>query len=282
LEERDSDRTRWVYGSLIHRVFQAFYMELRHLLNVHDGQPLPAIDRRQHRARLTDLFEAEWEQLDDGSLPPDLKNLFVREEGVLHLFFDAIAAIEAEHGNLLNEFVLQDDKGDPILLGEDKNNRPVLLTGKIDRVDVHRAEPGRAIILDYKTGRSRPPKERKDKTEDGRMLQLPLYAAALERVHTELQIIGGAYIHLSERLPDAQKAIAASGEVASSGRRSVRVPFEAKEARRLALLLVGDIRDGIFSWTAHTRGRPHTECTSYCEMKHACRHPDGYEAVGRY
>ncbi len=156
------------------------------------------------------------------------------------------------------------------------------MTGKIDRVDVHRAEPTQAIILDYKTGRSKPPKERRDKTEDGRMLQLPLYASALERVRTELRIIGGAYIHLSERLADAQKAIAASGELPSSGKNSARVPLETEAARRLALHFVGEIRNGDFSWTAHTVGRPHTECTSYCEMKHACRHPGGYEAVGRY
>jgi RecB family exonuclease len=281
LEERDPDRTRWYYGSLMHRVFQAFYTERRRLLSVRDDEPLPAVDLRS-QARLVELFEAEWAQLDDGSLPPDLKNLFACEEGVLHLFFDAIAAIEAEHGNLLNEFILQDAKGEPILLGEDKKNRPVLLTGKIDRVDVHRTERTRAIILDYKTGRSKPPKERAAKMEDGRMLQLPLYAAALQRVRTELQIVGGAYIHLSEKLADAKKAIAAAGELTSSGRRSPPVPFEAEAARRLALQLVGDIRDGNFSWTPHTLDRPHTECTSYCEMKHACRHPDGYQAVERY
>ncbi len=229
-----------------------------------------------------ELFTTEWDQLDDGSLPPDLKNLFACEEGVLHLFFEAIATIEAEHGNLLNEFVLQDDKGDPILLGEDKNLRPVFLTGKIDRVDVQRTEQTRAIILDYKTGRSKSVTERKAKAEDGRMLQLPLYAAALTRLRRELQIVGGAYIHLSERLADAHKAIAAAGACVSSARKSSEVRFEVEEARRLALDLVGEIREGNFSWTRHTLGQPHTECTSYCEMKHACRHPDGYQAVERY
>jgi RecB family exonuclease len=281
LEERDPDRTRWYYGSLVHRVLQTFYTELRQYLGVGDGEPLPAIERGQ-QGRLADLFLAEWEQLDDGSLPPDLKNLFACEEGVMHLFFDAMAAIEAEHGNLLNEFLLRDANGGPILLGEDNNNRPVLLTGKIDRVDVHRSERTRAIILDYKTGRSKPAKERQAKAEDGRMLQLPLYAAALQRLRAELQIVGGAYIHLSEKLSDAQKAIAAAGEVVSPGRRSTPVRFEAESARRLALHLVSEIRDGNFAWTAHTLGRPHTECTSYCEMKHACRHPDGYQAAERY
>jgi ATP-dependent helicase/DNAse subunit B len=281
LEERDPDRTRWYYGSLVHRVFQLFYTEMRQLLGAGDAEPLPAIELL-HRARLIQLFEAEWEQLDDGSLPPDLKNLFACDQGVLHLFFEAIAAIEKEHGNLLNEFVLRDGQGQPILLGMDNRNRPVFLTGKIDRVDVDRAERTRAIILDYKTGRSKSITERKAKIEDGRMLQLPLYAAALERVRAELKVVGGAYIHVSEKLADAGKAIAAAGDWVPCGGRSSSVPFEAEAARRLALHLVGEIRDGNFSLTPHTLGRPHTECTSYCEMKHACRHPDGYQTFERY
>jgi ATP-dependent helicase/DNAse subunit B len=279
LEEREPDRTRWDYGSLVHRVFQAFYTEMRRLLGLSDDEPLPAIDSR-NRARLIELFEAEWGTLDDGTLPPDLHNLFSCEQGVLHLFFDAIAPIELEHGNLLNEFVLQDAEGKAVLLGKDKRDQPILLTGKIDRVDVHRAERTRAIILDYKTGRGKPIKEREAKTKDGRMLQLPLYAAALKRLRTELQIVGGAYIHLSERLPDAKKAIAAAGEFAPAVGKPVS--FEAEAARRLALHLVGEIRDGNFTLTPHTLERPHPECTSYCEMKHACRNPEGYQAVGGY
>jgi len=279
LEERDSDRTRWHYGSLVHRVFQTFYTEMRQRLGACEGEPLPAMDLG-HRNRLLELFDGEWQQLDDGTLPPDLKNLFACEQGVLHLFFEAIAWIEAEHGDLLNEFVLQHENGAPVLLGEDLKNRPVLLTGKIDRVDVQRADRTRAIILDYKTGGSKSATERQAKVKDGRMLQLPLYAAALQRLKTELQIIGGAYIHLSERLADPKKAIAPVGEFLPTRGKSVPVPFDAEGARRLALKLVGDIRDGNFSLTPHTPGHPHTECTSYCEMKHACRHPEGYQAFG--
>jgi RecB family exonuclease len=279
LEERDSDRTRWHYGSLVHRVLQTFYSEMRQRLGASDGEPLPAMGLG-HREFLVQLFDDEWEELDDGTLPPDLKNLFACEQGVLHLFFDAIAAIEAEHGNLLNEFVLQYDNGTPVLLGEDPKNRPVLLTGKIDRVDVHRADRTRAIILDYKTGRSKSATERQAKVKDGRMLQLPLYAAALQRLRTELRIIGGAYIHISERLADAKKAIAQVGELLPA--RGRQVPLDAEEARRLALNLVGEIRDGNFSLTPHTVGHPHPECTPYCDMKHACRHPDGYQIFEHY
>jgi PD-(D/E)XK nuclease superfamily/Exodeoxyribonuclease V, gamma subunit len=281
LEERDPNRMRGYYGSLVHRVFQTFYTEMRQLLAIGDDDPLPAIDRR-YGIRLIQLFEAEWDQLEDGTLPPDLKNLFACDEGVLHLFIDAMAMIEAEHGNLLNEFVLQNAEGTPVLLGHDKHDRPVLLSGKIDRVDVHRTQRTRAIILDYKTGRNKPPKERRDKAEDGRMLQLPLYGAALKQVRRELEIVGGAYIHVSERLADARKAVAAAGELPNAGGKHSEVPFDVEGTRRLALELVGEIRDGNFSWTRHTFGRPHTECTSWCEMKHACRHPDGYQTFERY
>jgi ATP-dependent helicase/nuclease subunit B len=279
LEERDSDRTRWHYGSLVHRVFQTFYTQMRERLGTSDGVPLPATDL-SFRDYLVELFEKEWEQLDDGTLPPDLKKLFACEQGVLQLFFDAIACIEADHGNLLNEFLLQHENGVAVRLGEDHKNRPVLLTGKIDRVDVRREDHTRAIILDYKTGHCKSATERRAKVKDGRMLQLPLYAAALQRLRTELRIIGGAYIHVCEKLTEAKKAIAPVGEFLPTGGRSVPVPFEAEQARRLALKLVGEIRDGNFSLTPHRPGQPHTECTPYCDMKHACRLPDGYQTFG--
>ena len=148
-------------------------------------------------------------------------------------------------------------------------------------MDVDRAAPARAIILDYKTGRSKTPKEFTVKMADGRMLQLPLYAAALAIVRHELQVIGGAYIHLSERLPDAKKAVAAAGAL-SPGKQSKSVAFDAEAARRLALELVGEIRDGNFPLTRHPLGKEHVECTAYCDMKHACRHPDGYQVFHRY
>jgi RecB family exonuclease len=280
LDERDRDQTRLQYGSLIHRVLQAFYVELRQTLSVPEGAPLPAIDGR-HRDRLAELFDAEWRQLDDGTLPPDLKNLFTCEEGVLQLFLESMALIEGEHGNLLNEFVLEDGDGNPIFLGTDKVNRPVFLTGKVDRVDVHREDATRAIILDYKTGRFTPTKERGLKIADGRMLQLLLYGAAVSILRRELRVVGGAYVHLSERAADVKKAIGLAGELPLPVNASA-LPFDIEGARRKALELAGEIRAGNFSLTAHTLDTPHAECSSFCATRHACRHPDGYKSANGF
>src|SRR5262249_49987703 len=156
---------------------------------------------------------------------------------------ESMALIEGEHGNLLNEFVLEDGDGNPIFLGTDKVNRPVFLTGKVDRVDVHREDATRAIILDYKTGRFTPTKERGLKIADGRLLQLPLYGAAVSILRRELRVVGGAYVHLSERAADVKKAIGLAGELPLPVNASA-LPFDIEGARRKALELAGEIRAG--------------------------------------
>jgi ATP-dependent helicase/DNAse subunit B len=280
LQQRDPDQARLHYGSLVHRVLYAFYTELRQTLPGFEGQPLPAVDDR-HRPRLAQLFKDEWGQLGEGLLSPDLKTVFTHTEGVLRLFLDSVSLLEAQHGNLLNEFVLQDAAGKPILLGTDKQNCPVFLSGKIDRVDLHRESATRAVIVDYKTGRTPPAAEWAAKTADGRMLQLPLYAWALQAVRRELEVVGAAYFHLSERQRAGSKPLLSAGQLLEAGRRATPVPFEPEAARRKALDLVGEIRDGNFSLTPHSKGAPYTECTVFCAMRHACRHPEGFQE-GRY
>jgi RecB family exonuclease len=263
LQERDADQPRLHYGSLVHRVLHAFYAELRQTFAGSDGEPLPPVEDRL-RPRLAQHFEAEWELLGEGLLSPDLKTVFTHINGVLQLFLEAVRLLEAEYGNLLNEFVVSDAGGQPILLGTDKKSRPVFLSGKIDRVDVDRDSATRAVIIDYKTGRTSTASECIAKSGDGRMLQLPLYAWALGTMRRELHELAGTYFYLSERQPDPQKAI-----------RSV-TPFEPEAARRKALELVDEIRGGDFSLTVHGPGARHPECTTFCTMRHACRHPDGF------
>jgi hypothetical protein len=276
LQERDPDQARLHYGSLVHRVLHAFYVELRQTFPGSDGQPLPAV-ADGHRPRLVQLFEGEWDQLGEGLLSPDLKTVFTHTEGVLRLFLETVRLLEAQHGNLLNEFVLQDAAGQPILLGTDKQNRPVFLSGQIDRVDVHRESASRAIVVDYKTGRTLSAAERAAKTADGRLLQLPLYAWALQVARPELEVGGGAYFHLSERERSSSKPLASAGQLPQADGRSTPVPFEPETARRKALELVDDIRAGNFSLTRHGTGARYPECTAFCAMRHACRHPEGFK-----
>ena len=40
----------------------------------------------------------------------------------------------------------------------DRNSRPVLLIGIIDRVDLERDHPSRAFVFDYKTGMAQEPR----------------------------------------------------------------------------------------------------------------------------
>jgi ATP-dependent helicase/DNAse subunit B len=282
LEEREPDRTRLHYGSLVHRVLQNLYDEERRRFAGPEDHPLPAL-QVEHFTQVVELFETQWQLLSAGLLPPDLRTLFACNGGVLQLFLEAIALVESEYGNLLVEFVLRDAQGQPVLMGSDRDERAVFLRGKIDRVDVSRTQRSLAIISDYKTGRAMPNKERAVKLADGRLLQLPLYAAALQRVRPDLEVVGGAYIHLSERPqseePSARRAIAAVGALLKDDK-APQAPLDAEAARLKALDMVGAIRAGKFPLTDHANGKDFAECTWFCPMRHACRHPEGYQ--GRY
>jgi ATP-dependent helicase/nuclease subunit B len=278
LEERETDSTRLHYGLLVHRVLQRYYTERRQGLAMTDRQPLTAVGQ-QDKARLVHLFREEWDRLDEGAVPPDLEKLFCCSGGVLDLFFEVMESIEGEpenFGNLATELELP-----RVLLGADKQGRPVFLTGKIDRVDGRRNDPALAIIIDYKTGRIGPRASLKTKMADGRMLQLPLYAAAAQMQHLDLKIIGGAYLHLSERKSQQEtspkNAIAAVGQLLAKGTEAGEDSFDLESARQLAIELAEGIRAGRFPLTRFPKGGEDTECTRFCLLRHACRHPAGYE-----
>ncbi|MBY0525746.1 MAG: PD-(D/E)XK nuclease family protein [Gemmataceae bacterium] len=266
LKERDPDRTRITYGSLVHNVLERFYIERRRR-SAEPTQPLPALTGDEGEEFIA-LFEREWSALDDGTLPPDLRTLFVHEHGVLRLFLDAVGRIEKEHGNVLTEFALP-----PAQLGHDAAGRPVWISGRVDRIDTHRTRSTEAVIIDYKTGRPVTGRDLMRKLRDGRMLQLPLYAWSLNQVRPELTVVGGAYVHLSERQAEADRAIVAAG----AWLEQTKVPFDVEGTRFQALKMASDLRAGCFPLTSHTTGT-HSECTAYCTLRHACRHPDGYQA----
>lgn len=273
LEEREQDQTRTHYGSFVHRVLQLYYVECRRQASLPDDLPLPATSAAE-RARFLELFRREYEQLGDETLPEDLVEIFRCSAGVLDLYLDALRWLEGEpenYGNLLTELALSD-----VLLGTDAQGREVRLTGTIDRVDVCRAQMDRAIILDYKTGSIVEESTWRTRAEDGRMLQLPLYAAALERARPGLSVVGGAYVYLNDRKRSTERsprhAIHAAGALLSEGKPG-KVPFDQEAARQKAIELVEEIRAGHFPLTAY----PAEECTGYCPLRHACRQPGGYQ-----
>jgi RecB family exonuclease len=278
LSERDGDEARLLYGSLVHRVFQRFYEELRQSLGVAAGEPLPPV-ADHHEARLRELFEVEWRSQEEGSMPPEFESLFTHANGVLRLFFDAIQPLEREHGNLLNEYVLG-TKEHGIVIGVDGAGRPVAIRGKIDRVDKQRGRKHKVVITDYKTGL--PPELPKlhEKLDDGRLLQLPLYGATLQTTDGELEVVGGIYLHLNANArreamrPD--RMLIQLGESGSDGATGKRTPLDIEAARQKALLFAGQIRHGVFNLSQHSTG-PTCECTTRCSLRHACRQPEGYQ-----
>lgn len=276
LEEREADPSRLHYGSLIHRVLHRFYEKRR--ASQPPNQPLPPVSRAE-RQSLLDLFQEETDQLPDGLLPPELEWLVQCENGILDHFLSLIESLEGPErnfGNLRTEYEIS-----RVLIGCDSVGRQVTITGKLDRVDVHRADPRRAIVLDYKTGRCLERPERKAKCEDGRLLQLALYGQVLALTHPELEVIAGAYVHLHHK--DNQKSSSSASLVVlgtledKPGKNDL--PFDPDAATQKALAYAGAIRDGNFGLSPHARTN-YSECNSFCSLRHACRHPDGYEDRG--
>ena len=217
--------------------------------------------------------------MDEGVLSPDLGVMFVSPGGVIDLFLGILENVEGppqDFGNLLTEYPL-----DKVELGKDGSGRPVLLTGKIDRVDVKRSESGAALIVDYKTAGSPRAALLKTKMGDGRMLQLPLYAAALQILRPDLNVIGAAYVHLSEKAKPAEvgakKAIVSLGQLLAGKKEPESDLWNTRAALELALEFASQIRAGRFGLTRHGNDSDEPECTDWCPLRHACRQPEGYE-----
>jgi ATP-dependent helicase/DNAse subunit B len=279
LEERETDPTRIEYGSLVHRVLQRFYRQKRETTHVSVDQPLPAVSASD-RKLFIELFEMETSQLDQGILPPDLKSLFVKAGGVIDLLIEVLEIIEkkeSEFGNLSTEYVL-----DKVLLGKDAGGRSVLLSGKIDRVDSNRNDSQTRIIIDYKTGGNPGSKAVTTKVKDGRMMQLLLYAAALQIKESGVSIVGGAYTFLNEKARSktisAEEALVAIGKPIPNNLEAEL--WNAQAALQLALGFANQIRSGKFPLTHYGSGSDLAECTAYCPLRHACRHPEGYASKG--
>jgi RecB family exonuclease len=139
------------------------------------------------------------------------------------------------------------------------------LRGRIDRIDV--ASRGSALfVLDYKSGAV--PAASGIGTERG--LQLPLYLMALTAERPDAEVIGGAYLSLSEAKRSGVVLAGAEG-VLGLGVKGCRVLDAVaaeelfRQTREFALNAAAGMRAGLIA------PRRERECPPWCRLEPACR-----------
>ncbi len=137
---------------------------------------------------------------------------------------------------------------------------PVLIRGKIDRVDYIGPEPQRrAIVIDYKTGRLPSAAD----IRSGRALQLVLYSAAVEKI-LHVKSMGGAFHRIAPG-PRANETCFAVGY--KHGNKTLDEDSYAALYRRVLAgvgRFVSGIRTGRFDLL------PSGDCPAYCPFAQIC------------
>ena len=150
----------------------------------------------------------------------------------------------------------------PVVLAA--GEEPVLLRGMIDRIDTDTAGGRRAVVQDYKTGRSYPEWAGR-KWADEHRIQVALYMIAAREL-LGLEVVGGFYQPLRGRDLRMRGVYARGEEVGDRAADNDAVTGEELDAiltevRALAVAVAGEIRDGEIT------PRP-TTCS-----RDGCRHP---------
>jgi len=141
---------------------------------------------------------------------------------------------------------------------------PVRLRGRIDRVDLLRADiSDELLVVDYKTGRLPVGAD----FDSGRSLQSPLYAAAAEKILGR-SCAGGAFHRIGPSSAKSQQYFAA---VKRRGAKLVE-DNTYQQRREAAMSKAGDfittMRGGAFDVA------PCGKCPSYCPYRQICGHSD--------
>jgi len=151
------------------------------------------------------------------------------------------------------------------------NGRSFRLRGRVDRIDAvtHPQATGYMYFVDHKTGGSAL-EPLGDLRAGGALLQLQLYMSVLPQIIPGAQLFGGAYQIIGK--------LKATGALDRASTPKTGLKVEATDSQRedaaaverapaMALELIDGIAAGYFA--ARTPG--HTQCLSYCSLRHACR-----------
>ena len=233
----EPDPEQMVRGSYAHRVLERTFSRLRE-----DGhrRVTPANLRAAERILLEELGEHSGEF----RLSPKQTRV---KAAVRRLEFDLLRFLrweaeadgrfEFEHFELA--FGMGNGSGEPVEVAEG-----VRVRGKVDRVD---AWDGRALVRDYKTGKSAE-KYKVASWERENRFQAALYMLAVKE-RLGLEPAGGVYEPLGSRRREPRGLVAADAEVGSAYARNDRLAppeFEAKleEARTRIARTAAEMREG--------------------------------------
>lgn len=137
-----------------------------------------------------------------------------------------------------------------IQIGE--GERTILIRGRIDRIDVAETAEGSWFrVIDYKSGKVSSLKE----VKQGAMLQLPIYAIAVEQLLFQIEPGKLADLGYWALKNDGYKAIAFPSW-----------DDDKKALRDHVLALVDDLRKGVFVVDSRS-----PNCESYCDYRNVCR-----------
>jgi len=200
----------------------------------------------------------------------DLRPSGLREARVLAAArTNLLATVESERGRLAgSEYrptLLEEPFGgdERPLRFDAEDGRSVEVRGRVDRVDV--APDGRAVVIDYKSGKAGFDAKRKAALAEGASLQLPLYLAAL-RGPFGLEPAGAYYLPLGTR---KLGGYAREGEPVPRG--SIELGADAlDDLLSITAARVVEIDRRILAGEIEVRPRDREQCR-WCEMKDLCR-----------
>lgn len=171
-------------GDVVHRILERFFRELHGHKRLRNGDRIAASDHESLEEIAAEVF-AELEQTGQAGHPLAWENAKAAIVVELHELLEKDQSWRDADGlipaRFEQRFGRQDDPDSwPSVTIALSDGREVSFGGIIDRIDVTKGPPPRALIVDYKSGSAGSYKEiEDDPVAGGRHVQLALYAEAL-------------------------------------------------------------------------------------------------------
>ena len=247
-------------GKLVHEILTRYYRDIGILRSAQDDKT-----GKQHDTTIRKIAEEVWGEMEAELeyVSPGLKGREVEEMARMAGLVVATEAAEAARipsplTPSAFEWAFGRDHGNALEI-EVKGDKPLLVRGRVDRVDLD-SDRSRFLVIDYKTGRA---DQVVNRIPTGQHLQLPLYIDAVGRsLYPDGLAMGGLLVAIKEieAAGDGKKTAGKTkglvlaefeGSCFSVGRAHSKVDGDRMEelidtARERAAEFASQIRDGQF------------------------------------